>query len=148
MEIGPLHVRRSAFIQASPETVWKEFAAFDRINAWLGRGHSLHEFETEVGGTVRLSVLIDGEEQFYGGRVLVYDAAREVSFETQWDEPNNWPVPTFWTFRLSAINDGTSVELFHHGFERLGDAAAENLQGYEDGWDCKHLKALRRIVEG
>ncbi len=38
------------------------------------------------------------------------------------------------------------VELFHHGFERLGAEAADNLQGYEEGWDIKHLKALRSIV--
>ena len=45
------------------------------------------------------------------------------------------------------LNEATMVELFHHGFERLGAEAADNLQGYEEGWDVKHLKALRSIVE-
>ena len=39
------------------------------------------------------------------------------------------------------------VELFHHGFERLGADAADNLEAYESGWDVKHLKALRASVE-
>ena len=41
----------------------------------------------------------------------------------------------------------TQVEIFHHGFERLGVEAADNLQGYEEGWDIKHLKALRGLIE-
>ena len=38
-------------------------------------------------------------------------------------------------------------EIFHHGFERLGADAADNLEGYEEGWDIRHLKTLRSIVE-
>jgi hypothetical protein len=40
------------------------------------------------------------------------------------------------------------VELFHHGFERLGADAADQLQNCEAGWDVHHLAALRAIVEG
>ncbi len=100
-----------------------------------------------MGGKVQLSVEIDGEERFYGGSVLVFEPEREVSFESQWQEPYAWPVPTLWTIRLTAMYGGTHVEIFHHGFERLGADAADNLEGYEQGWDIKHLKALREIVE-
>ena len=55
--------------------------------------------------------------------------------------------PAIWTIRLTPLYEGTMVEIFHHGFERLGPEAADNLQGYEDGWDIKHLKTLRAIVE-
>lgn len=41
----------------------------------------------------------------------------------------------------------TMVEIFHHGFERLGADAAVNLEGFESGWDIRHLKALRGIVQ-
>lgn len=40
-----------------------------------------------------------------------------------------------------------SVEIFHHGFERMGADAADELEGYEGGWDIKHLRQLRSIVE-
>ena len=146
--IGPLHVRRSIFIQASPTRVWQEFESEERVKGWLNLGHTLHQFEPRIGGRVEMSVEIDGEKRYYGGLVLVYEAEREVSFESQWQAPYAWPVPTFWTIRLTPLYGGTQVEIFHHGFERLGDDAADSLQGYEDGWDIKHLKALLTNASG
>jgi len=146
-QISLLNVRRSAFLQAAPARVWQEFQSFERIHAWLGRGHQLHEFEPRVGGVVDMSVELDGKRRHYGGRVLVFEPERELTFESNWaDPPYTWPVPTLWTIRLTPLYDGTHVELFHHGFERLGADAADNLEGYEEGWDVKHLKALRQIV--
>jgi uncharacterized protein YndB with AHSA1/START domain len=147
LKIGCLHVRRSILINAAPERVWQEFESFDRVSGWLNLGHTLHLFEPRLGGEVRMSVEIDGKERHYGGAILVYEPQAEVSFTSQWDPPNDWPVPTLWTIRLTAVYDATLVEIFHHGFERLGIAAADSLQGYEDGWDIKHLTALRSIVE-
>ncbi len=147
MEIGLLNVRRSILIQASPKRVWEEFGSFERIAAWLGRGHELHVFEPRLNGRVDMSVEIDGQRRHYGGPVLVYDPQREVSFESNWEAPHAWPVPTLWTIRLTPLYDATLVEIFHHGFERLGADAADSLQGYEEGWDVRHLKALRSIVE-
>lgn len=152
LEIGRLAVRRSAFIHASPERVWREFESEERIRAWLGRGHVLHGIEPRVGGRVELSVELDGARRGFGGSVLVFEPAREMSFEIQWDAP--WDAsysrlpPTYWTFRLSPLYGGTLVEVFHHGFELAAAAAADSLEGYEDGWDAKHLKALRSVVEG
>jgi len=148
IQIGSLNVRRSIFIQAPPARVWQEFDSFERIAAWLNRGHTLHVFEPRLGGRTEMSVVLDGKRQHYGGPVVVFEPAREVSFESNWAQaPLTWPVPTIWTIRLTALYEGTMVEIFHHGFERLGREAADNLEGYEDGWDGKHLKALRAIVE-
>ena len=146
MTIGPLHVRRSILIEANPARVWQEFANAERLLGWLNLGHTVHEIEPKVGGVVKLSVEIDGEARFFGGTVLVVEAEREFSFESQWHPPHSWPVPTFWTIRLTALYGGTQVEIFHHGFERLGAAAADNLEGYESGWDVTHLSALRAAV--
>lgn len=147
MTIGLLHVRRSILIQAAIFKVWQEFESADRVEHWLNLGHTLHRYEPHLGGDIEMSVEIDGERHYYGGKVLVFEPHQELSFASQWRGPLAWPVPTFWTFRLTSIYDGTLVELFHHGFERLGTAAADNLQGYEEGWDIKHLKALRSIAE-
>jgi uncharacterized protein YndB with AHSA1/START domain len=147
LTISLLNVRRSILIQASPERVWQEFSSFERIAAWFGRGHQLHRFEPKLGGQVELSVVIDGETRHFGGPVLVFEPQREVSFESNWTGSHAWPVPTFFTLRLTPLYDGTLVEILHHGFERLGAAAADDLEGYEQGWDIKHLKALREIVE-
>jgi uncharacterized protein YndB with AHSA1/START domain len=147
MQIGCLHVRRSILIQASPERVWREFESFERIAAWLDRGHRLHAFEPRLSGKADFSIEMDGKRVHYGGSILVFEPQREVTFESQWEPPQSWVVPTFWTFRLTPVYDATMVELFHHGFERLGAEAADNLQGYEEGWDVQHLKTLRSIVE-
>ncbi|MEQ8860514.1 MAG: SRPBCC domain-containing protein [Pseudomonadales bacterium] len=146
LTIGTLNVRRSILIEAPPERVWQEFASFEHIEAWLGLGHRLDAFEPWVDGEVEFSVEIDGTLCYFGGPVLVMEPERELSFEINWNPPDDWPVPTFWTLRLTPIYDGTLVELFHHGFERLGADAADELEGYERGWDSKHLEALRSLV--
>ena len=148
LEISLLHVRRSIFIRATPTRVWQEFLSFERLGAWFGRGHTLHRYEPKLGTIVELSVELDGKRQHYGGPVIAFEPEREVSFAINWhDKPMQTPVPTLWTIRLTSLYDGTHAEIFHHGFERLGVDAADNLEGYEEGWDIKHLKALRAIVE-
>ncbi len=52
------------------------------------------------------------------------------------------------SLRLTPLYEGCHVELFHHGFERLGSDASAELQGYEAGWHSRHLEALKTIVEG
>ncbi len=147
MEISRLNVRRSIFILAKPPRVWQEFASFETISKWFGLGHTLHIFEPKLGGRVRMSVELAGVEHFYGGPITIFEPEREISFEVNWEGEQEWPVPTFWTIRLTPLYEGTHAEIFHHGFERLGTEAADNLQGYEQGWDLKHLSALRGITE-
>jgi uncharacterized protein YndB with AHSA1/START domain len=151
LAIGTLHVRRSIFIDASPERVWEEFTAENRISAWLDRGHTLHSIDPRLGGRAEMSVAIEGRQRFYSGQIIVYEPACEMSLEIVWREP--WEAtyatatPSYWTFRLTPVHSGTLLELFHHGFELTGANAADNLEGYEQGWDIKHLSALRAVVE-
>lgn len=146
--IGTMHVRRSGFVQATPERVWDELASFERLRQWFGIGHTLHAYEPKLGAEVELSVELDGTRRHYGGPIVVFAPGREVTFAVNWHDPAlAWSVPTMWTIRLTAAYDGTTVEIFHHGFERLGPLGGSELEGFEDGWDNKHLKALRAIVE-
>jgi uncharacterized protein YndB with AHSA1/START domain len=145
--IGALSVRRSCLVHATPDRVWQEFSSFDRLAAWFGRGHRLDVYEPRPGGRVLLSVEMEGAKRAYGGPILVFEPGRELTFSNNW-ETDGWPVPTLLTFRLTPLYDGCHVELFHHGFERLGGDAAGELQGYEAGWHSRHLEALKAIVEG
>ena len=148
LEIGPLHVRRSALINASPGRVWKEFESFESICGWLDSGHTVHVFEPWVGGKVDMSVEKSGlGQEHFGGPVLVVEPERELSFESSWHGARHRPESSFWTIRLTPTYDATLVELFHHGFERMGVDAADQLEGFESGWDNHHLRDLRAIVE-
>ncbi|MGI9595488.1 MAG: SRPBCC family protein [Acidimicrobiales bacterium] len=147
LSISTLHVRRSIFINASPSVVWRSFEDQASVMAWLDAGHTVHSFDPQVGGVVEMSIPSDGGRVFFGGEVLVVDPERELSLQVQWKDSPAWPVPMFWTFRLTSLYDGTLVELFHHGFERLGVSAADQLEDYEGGWTIQHLTGLRALAE-
>ena len=147
-EIGPLAVRRSILIKAPPERVWREFETFERMKAWFGTGHSLTKYEPRLGGAVETDAGQhgDGEPLVFGGRITVLDPPRELTFENDWFG-HGWKMPSLLTIRLAPALDGTLVELFHHGFERVGGDAGENHRGFEGGWTLRQLEALRQIVE-
>ena len=86
--------------------------------------------------------------QGFGGPIVVFNEAAELTFENNWFGENAWPVPTMITLRLTSSYDGAMVELFHHGFERLGSIGPEEFLSYESAWDTRHLSALKEIVEG
>jgi uncharacterized protein YndB with AHSA1/START domain len=147
INISPLSVRRSILINATPERVWREFETFERMAAWWGRGHSLQVYEPREGGHIEMEVEVDGAMRRFGGRIIVFDPGRELTFEDQWIPPVEWPQPVFITLRMQPLENGTLVELLVHGFERFGANAGERHRGLEQGWSLRQLEALRGIVE-
>lgn len=148
VEIGRYSVRRAVQIDATPEQVWHEFHDIRRMSAWFGVGHSLDHYDPGGDNRIELSVEIGGEVRPFGGDIIVFEEDRELSFENNWFGDMAWEVPTLITLRLTASYDGTLVELFHHGFERLGIKGAGEYLAYESGWDVRHLAELKKIVEG
>ena len=145
VEIGDLSVRRTIHIRATPERVWQEFESFEKMQAWFGTGHRLLDYEPEVGGSVLLG-FADDESARYGGKIVIFEPGREVTWENDWIPNRGWEHPTFITLRLKPYLDGTLVELFHHGFEGVGPDAGEQHTGYEGGWNLTQLEALRELV--
>ena len=146
-EIGQLAVRRSILINATPERVWQEFESFERMKLWFGTGHTLVQYEPEVGGWVETDAgELEGEALRFAGRVTVFDPPRELTFEQDWIG-HGWAAPSLITIRLTPALGGTLVELFHHGFERLGRDPGEEHRGFEGGWTIRQLEALRKLVE-
>jgi len=146
-EVGALAVRRSIWIDAKPERVWEEFETFERMKLWFGTGHTLVTYEPRVGGRVETdaSSVQGGGQLRFVGQVTAFDPPTELTFEQDW-VGQGWPVPMLITIRLTPLRGGTLVELFHHGFERLGDDAAENHRGFEGGWGMTQLEALLERV--
>ena len=145
--IGNLHVRRSIWIDATAARVWEEFTSLERMQQWFGTGHRLVEFEPRVGAVVRTDAGEGDGEYVFVGEVTVFDAERELTFTQDWVD-HGWPKPPSITLRLTPADGGTLVELFHHGFEVLGDTAeaADNHAGFEDGWTLRQLLALRDLI--
>jgi uncharacterized protein YndB with AHSA1/START domain len=143
-----LTVRRSIHIAATPERVWQEFTDIRRMSAWWGTGHRLVAYEPRVGGRIEMEVEVEGVTRRFGGAVLVFEEARELTFEDNWFGPFAWEAPLLVTLKLTPVGDGTIVEFIQHGFERLGDAAAETHRGLEGGWSVRQLAALRLVIEG
>jgi uncharacterized protein YndB with AHSA1/START domain len=156
--IGVLSVRRSIFIRASLERVWEEFTSFERMKAWFGnehmlrdgrRGHRLTRYEPGPGGYFETDAgqHKDGERLVFGGRIVVWDPPRELTFENDW-YGHGWAAPPLFTIRLTPALEGTVVEIFSHGFERVGPTGADDQLGFENGWTTRQLEALREIVTG
>jgi hypothetical protein len=55
--------------------------------------------------------------------------------------------PPFLKIRVPIGPGRTQLEIIHHGFERLGERAAEIYRSFEGGWDLSELEALKRVVE-
>jgi uncharacterized protein YndB with AHSA1/START domain len=147
-EIGPYAVRRSTWIDASPERVWEEFETFERMADWYGTGHRLVQYEPRTGGNVVTDAAGDHDADqplVFEGRVLVFDPPRELTFEQDWLE-HGWSAPALITIRLTPLDAGTLVELFHHGFQRVADDPGVLLRGFEEGWTTRQLKALHERV--
>jgi uncharacterized protein YndB with AHSA1/START domain len=145
--IGLLSVRRCIYIPAEPARIWQEFTTFERFSRWFGTGHELVQYEPRLGGTVRLRCQLDGAWREFGGPIVTFEPAAELTFEDQWLEHSSWLQPSLVTLRLTPYLAGTLVELFHHGFEQVGPRFAEEHEGYEgSGWDLHHLVNLKAIV--
>ncbi len=145
-EIGPLAVRRSIWINAPPARVWEEFEDLDRMRRWFGTGHRLVRYEAKVGVIVETDAgESDGESLRFVGRVLVVDPPHELTFEQDW-VGHGWTAPPLITIRLTPLDNGTLVELFHHGFDALGADAADNHRGFEGGWTMRQLEALHELI--
>ena len=146
-EIGPLAVRRSIWIDATPARVWEEFESLERMRHWFGTGHTLVRYEPRVGAAVETDAgALDGEALRFVGRVVVFEPSTELTFEQDW-VGHGWKAPPLVTIRLTSLDGGTLVELFHHGFEALGPDAAENHRGFEGGWTMRQLEALLELVD-
>jgi uncharacterized protein YndB with AHSA1/START domain len=73
----------------------------------------------------------DGRETPWG-TVLAYDPPRRLAFSWVVELPAG--VEQLIEIRFTAENGGTRVELTHSGWEKLGDAAANERERYDRGW--------------
>jgi uncharacterized protein YndB with AHSA1/START domain len=153
---GALVMRRSIFIKATPERVWREFASYDRVSRWFGGSaetvqQKVTRYEPGVDGWLQIEAewTHDGGGSCrLGGKIVTFDPPRELTVEWNSFKPSyEWHESTFVTFRLTPALGRTLVEILQHGFERCGEGGARYHRDAEGGWNTMELEALRRIVE-
>ncbi len=141
-------MRRCTLVRAPNFEVWKHFETEQALQKWFGLGHQVEAYTPGHEGHIQLSVEVQGARRSYGGKILNWQANRELSFDNNWEDVEMaWPVSTQITLRLTQVGDETLVELFHHGFELLGESASAQHEAYEAGWNNQHLSALKKLVE-
>lgn len=154
-------------VAAPPDRVWREFGDFDRMQRWWGdgseksdsagpRGQRLRVYEARLGGRIETELMFASgpspeqehtrEPATLGGRIVVFEAERELTFEADFVPARDWERPTLMTIRLSPALDGTVVELMHHGFENTGPSAASEHARYEAHWTIAQLANLRVLA--
>jgi uncharacterized protein YndB with AHSA1/START domain len=136
------------FVKAPPDVAFEVFT--DGIASWWPMTtHSVSEEKTtnvtmegREGGRL-YETAADGAEHDWGA-VTRWDPPRAVGFT--WypgRSPDTWQQVEV-TFTPSG--NGTSVELVHTGWERLGDDAATQYGNYDGGWDFVLSKYTNRLA--
>ncbi len=147
-----LVVRRSVYIKASPDRVWREFGSFERMAGWWDASTDalkvkLRAYEPRLGGPFSIEGKHGAFPYHFDCTVVTFDAERE--FTVDWNFPAmGWVSAAQITVRLSAASSGTIAETLLHGFERIGPAAVNTYLGFERGWQAQELVGLKASVEG
>jgi uncharacterized protein YndB with AHSA1/START domain len=131
-------IQKSIHVDRPVDVAFKVFT--EEIGAWW----PLKEGFSFMGAEEVEDCIIEGH---VGGRVVERGAGGKefvIGTVTAWDPPSRvaftWPhsdsnVTTEVDVRFTPDGDRTLVELEHRGWERLGDAGAEERGEYEGGWD-------------
>lgn len=143
-----LAMRRSVWIDADPDRVWKEFETTDAMKGWWETADQrLERYEPGEGGWFEIAGTHGSFEYRLGGRIIEWESPNRLVME--WDSlpSGEWAAPLTVTLSLSTHLGGTVVEIVQNGFERIGAAAARVFNSFEAGWTVGELVALKRRVE-
>lgn len=125
-----MDLKKSYFIGAPPESVWRALTDPAVIDAW---GGGPAEMRAEAGAPFSL----------WGGDIYGTVTAAEppVRLVQEWWGGAGWKTPSVATFELEAEGDGTLLTLVHCGVP--DDVAAD----FDAGWDDYYLGPLKELLE-
>ena len=124
--------------------------------AGTNNGQRLVAYEPRQGGKIEMEVLFKGAPVRYGGKIVVFDANRELTFECDWIPNQGWLRPTLLTIRLTACLGGTLVETAAPGVRarrRAWERRARSIRrglGHDSArrvaQPCKHGVSARQVA--
>ena len=126
-----MDLKKSYFIGAPPEDVWRALTDPAVIEAWGG-------------GPAEISAAPGSAFSLWGGDIhgTVTEAEPQVRLVQEWWGGPDWKTASQATFELEAEGDGTLLTLVHTGVP--DDAAGD----FDAGWDDYYLGPLRDLLEG
>jgi uncharacterized protein YndB with AHSA1/START domain len=136
-QVTELVVRKTVRVPLSPREAFRLYT--EGLSTWWPmRTHSVGQerttdvvLEGRAGGRL-YEKRVDGGESDWG-RVLVWDPPRKVVHS--WHPGRGEETSQEVELTFTAEGGGTRLDLEHRGWEKLGDEAAENVRGYEQGWE-------------
>lgn len=148
-------VVKTVSVKCTPEQAFLYFTA-DISKWWPLATHSCAAYASEFKETAA-SVTF---ERHKGGRIIEHARSGE---EYPWGTVLTWEPPTRVVFTwhpmreeataqevevtFHAVEGGTRVILTHTGFEKLGDSAEAERNGYNEGWEGVFVSAFTEYVQ-
>ena len=137
-----LPVAARATIPRSPSDVWPLLATGAGIEKWVAH---VERFEAEPGGAFRLTSRFHGHEIVEEGRVEEIAPESRIALSWEW-MGQNWGGSTRVEFSLEPVGGGSSLLIFHSGFDRVApEARAAARKNYAAAWP-EVLAYLKRLV--
>jgi len=137
-----LPVAARAIIPRSPSDVWPLLATGAGIEKWVAH---VERFDAEPGGAFRLTSRFQGREIVEEGRVEEIVLESRIALSWEW-MGQSWGGSTRVEFSLEPAGAGSSLLVFHSGFDRIapeGRVAAR--RNYAAAWP-EVLAYLKRLV--
>jgi uncharacterized protein YndB with AHSA1/START domain len=138
-------VRLHRVLAAKPEKVYRAFTTPDAVARWLppnGFTCTVHQMDTKVGGTYRMSFtnFSTGNSHAFGGRYLELEPGKLIRYTDRFDDPN-LPGEMTTTVTLKPVSVGTEVVIVQESVP-----AAIPLEACYLGWQ-QSLNHLATLVE-
>lgn len=134
-------IKKSIFIQASPEVVWSFIAEADKLGQWF---HPAAADLEEGKPYALLGDVTDPDSRMCWGEVLKLDRPSSLIYTFSLKPMGDAITTVSWT--LEAAAGGTRLTLLHEG---MGDATKDSGFGFlfalDAGWD-KHFEKLRAVA--
>ncbi len=142
-------VRKTLDLRCGQASAFERFSA--GIAKWwplavhsVGGGDAVHcAIEPKVGGRV-FERLASGSEEIWG-TVLAFDPPRRLAFT--WHPGRAAERAQEFDVSFASTGAGTTVELEHRGWEKLGEQAARHRADYNTGWDFDFGQRFRDFAE-
>jgi uncharacterized protein YndB with AHSA1/START domain len=138
-------IRLHRVLRASPEKIYRAFLDADAMAKWLppnGFTGKVHQIETKVGGTYRMSFtnFTTGTSHFFGGKYVELTPHERIRYTDKFEDPN-LPGEMQTTISLSKASCGTELNIIQEGLPAVIPAEACYL-----GWQ-ESLVLLAKLVE-